>query len=423
MALRKRHAFTLVEMMVAVALTLFIIVLLTQAFGTAVQSFRSLKAIGDMEERLRSASLILRKDLAAEHFGAGQRLSDPFFFKDGPPAQGFFRIFQGSASTLEGTDGDTVPSYSATNHVLHFTVRRQGNQKQDFFMASLMNGDALAYAAGSPPTGWSVVDGQQDTRYQDANTYTSTWAEVAYFLRNNGTTANGTPLFTLYRRQRLLVPNALSLNNGASRVASSDFSGPSTAQSYAEISCNIDPANTSYIYFNAPTDITVPQRRFSMDPTTDGGVPVGAGGTYLMLADPVVVGGSGVYLYSPIAGADALLTDVLSFDVQVGYPAFIDPVSGNSYTASHDANGNIDFADLPASTNNPLFNPGTSGAYVFDTWSSKKDGSYDYSTWNTNGTAKTIPLAGISIKAVRVTIRLWDRRTQQTRQVTVIQSL
>src|SRR5207245_1409637 len=40
--------------------------------------------------------------------------------------------------------------------------------------------------------------------------FASEWAEIAWFLAPspNGSTANGTPLFNLYRRQMLLIPRA-----------------------------------------------------------------------------------------------------------------------------------------------------------------------------------------------------------------------
>ena len=47
--MRKRQAFTLVEMMVSMALVIFIMVLLSQAFVASMQSFRLLKGVGDLK--------------------------------------------------------------------------------------------------------------------------------------------------------------------------------------------------------------------------------------------------------------------------------------------------------------------------------------------------------------------------------------
>src|SRR5262249_41037863 len=56
---QRRSGFTLVELLVAMALTLFIMVILSQAFIAGVQTFADLKAIGDMNNRLRVASSTL----------------------------------------------------------------------------------------------------------------------------------------------------------------------------------------------------------------------------------------------------------------------------------------------------------------------------------------------------------------------------
>jgi prepilin-type N-terminal cleavage/methylation domain-containing protein len=64
--MRCRRGFTLIEMLVSVALVLFIMVILSEAFGKGLESFRSLKALGDLEARLRTTAAMLRRDLAAE---------------------------------------------------------------------------------------------------------------------------------------------------------------------------------------------------------------------------------------------------------------------------------------------------------------------------------------------------------------------
>ncbi len=97
----ERPAFTLVEMLVAMALILFIMVILSEAFVAGLESFRQLKAIGDMEERLRTASVEIRRDLSADHFEGKRRLSDPNFW-DIPLREGFFRIVQNSLVSPTG---------------------------------------------------------------------------------------------------------------------------------------------------------------------------------------------------------------------------------------------------------------------------------------------------------------------------------
>jgi hypothetical protein len=473
--MRRRSAFTLIEMLVSTALVLFVMVLLTQAFGIGVQVFTQLKGIGDMEDRLRIASAVMRRDLSAYHFDGTRRLSDPTFFQNGPPPQGFFRIWQGSPSlpytvggtlytppSYEGVDGNGLPSVLTTDRILHFTVQLSGNNPQDFFVTNI--------SSDSPPistyTGLSSyllgsTDNTPDTRYQLPGTYASQTIEVAYFLRANGnmTTQGGTPLYTLYRRQLLVVPNNSQFNgtNTFTSLSTRQIGNPANTfdysilylPAYAEISAksNFDTASqpaTPYIYFNSPADLTLPERRFGMDPNPTPGVgcwplcqivPTNtATWTYPTLAvDPYTV----PYYFPPsaanyppkalnwdsLANADALLEDVLSFDVKI--------YSSGSFT------------DVPASNDpttgtppgNPLYST-AAGVHVFDTWSNAADptvtasgATYDYSTaWNdTTSTlpavqVKRIPLQ-MTIPAIQITIRLWDKKTQQSRQLSFVQDM
>src|SRR5262245_29335828 len=72
-----RTAFTLVEMLIAMALTIFVMVILSQCFILGLETFSCLKEIGDMQEELRSAANLLRADLSQDHFEGKRRLSDP----------------------------------------------------------------------------------------------------------------------------------------------------------------------------------------------------------------------------------------------------------------------------------------------------------------------------------------------------------
>jgi prepilin-type N-terminal cleavage/methylation domain-containing protein len=394
-----RRGFTLVEMLVATALIIFIMVILTQAFTAGMDAFLKLKTIGDMEERLRTAATILRQDLAADHFEGKKRLSDANFWVNGPPREGFLRIWQGSPSALmtEGLDGDGIPSFRATNHYLHFTVKRRGNRREEFALARV--------PAGSP----LLLLGQPDSRFQDPTNgpYASQWYEVVYFLKDSGEVtpadpATGVPTkrYNLYRRQLLMVPDNYYVNwvpdpnNPLIKpVPSAQF------KEYAEVSCKPGPQS---LYFNNPTDLTVPQRRFGMNPAAaaNGGIPLEADNSYPIITTQVAT------LVGP--GADLLLTDVISFQVQV-------LVAGQGA-----------FQDIPVSPNNTLFqNP--VGTHVFDTWSNVQDDSYDYTKWNQlpplNPDPHTIIPWQPRIVALKITLRIWDPKSQQSRQVTLVQDM
>jgi type II secretory pathway pseudopilin PulG len=414
----RRRGFTLVEMLVSTALIIFIMVILTQAFVTGMDTLRGLKTIGDLQEKLRTATTVLRKDLSADHFEGKKKLSDPFFWIDGPPQEGFFRLYQGSPvgagnNVLEGRDSDIdqntllgIPSYRYTDCILHFTVKRRGNRPDEFASAAINDPNSLLLkkdlVANAPfPPG---------SRFQTGLTYKSQWYEVAYFLRPTGDNANGTPRYTLYRRQRLAVVDNVALN-WTSQIPAAQLTN------YSEVSCNVNGNN---LYFNSPTDLTVPDRRFGMSVpplgTSLGGLnapivdlnnnPVTGTGIYPIFGDTSPVGQN-----PALQGADILVTDVISFEVKV-------------LTAT-----GTDFVDVYGlgNSNNPAFK--ATGPMVFDTWSSVKDSFSDYSTWATPNAGASIPLfqdatgKPLIIKALKITIRVWDLKTQTSRQITMVQDM
>src|SRR5262245_63935137 len=78
---RRRSAFTLVEMLVAAALIIFMMWIIASAFTKGLEAFSTLKTAGDMQEKLRGAATVIRRDLTRPHFSAdgafhGEDLSD-----------------------------------------------------------------------------------------------------------------------------------------------------------------------------------------------------------------------------------------------------------------------------------------------------------------------------------------------------------
>jgi hypothetical protein len=162
------------------------------------------------------------------------------------------------------------------------------------------------------------------------------------------------------------------------------------------VSWSRDPAGT--FHFNSPSDVTIPERRFG-----------GANSDYKTNA--------------LTNNADLLINDVISFDVRLmvrtasGYSGFEDLFTTGTFDAYSSDNSSFNDAIEPR---------------VFDTWSKKVEnvGNYNYSDWHRDSpnTAHRIPLYGpdaspINVRAIQVIIRVWDVKTQQTRQVTLIQDL
>jgi len=394
--MRRRAGLTIVEMLVATALIMFIMVILSEAFVKGLETFRQLKAVGDMNEKLRGTATLMRSELSAVrledanigNIGKWAKLSKVTESSTWvPPTKGFFRVWQGSASTPEGTDPDGIPSYRATNNMLHFMMNLEDGgsesdkNRRDNFLSCLVPAGSPLLAQGA--TAYNVT----------GNTFATQYVEVAYFLRDAGQMPDGTQLYALYRQTFMVPRNTGTMNDRPGGVASTELAN------YADVSCKADPMTpggsetVERIYFNGPGDLTVPQRRAFMNPTAGtAGLPV--------------VPAQAANLYTPKTdGSDIQMTDVVSFNVQLYYL------------------GSADAGDVPVVT--AATNPNLAGIGVFDTWSSATTSTtnpYDYSAWATAGTAQSLP-NHIQVTGVRVTLRAWDAKSQTTRQITIDQDL
>jgi prepilin-type N-terminal cleavage/methylation domain-containing protein len=433
--MRRRQGFTLVELLVSMALIIFIMSILSEAFAKGMDTFRSLKALGDLQDKLRTTANVLRRDLAADHFQGKARMSDANFWHKGPPEEGFFRVIHGSpVSTtnpaapyyFEGQDTSGIPTFRASDQSLHFTVKYRGDQRDSFLLAGVPAGSPLLLPMTAPLDTFG-----SDSRFQDTNNvFNYAWAEVAYFLLPSvdatGTveTTDGTiRRYTLYRRQKVAVPDNSVI---AANVPQAQLT------SYLESSCYANPDGNGSLYFNSPSHLTMPVRRLLNGARTAAGPLAGqTSSAYPTLQQEGAA--------QALQGADVLMTDVISFDVRL---LIIDPVTGqpttNVVTNGVPSTSFIDLNDARLqqfSMGNPAFSA-NGGVRVYDTWSKARDNIYDYTGWVTQKTPTTIPIYRyqttangittnhlIRVLAVQVTIRAWDVRTNQTRQVTIVQDL
>jgi hypothetical protein len=328
--------------MVAMALTMFIMVILTQAFVISMETFSGLKGIGDMQDNLRAGANQFRYDLAQNHFEGQRRTSDPGSASLAalPAREGFFAIFQAAPSVAEGIDADGMPSGRATNHVLQFASRLKGNQQQSFYSAYVTDPNFfnLQTFYNLPPPG----DADAVLRNPPVGPfYRSQWAEIAYFLFQTGTTeeplnpagTTGTPLYGLYRAQFVVVTD-----NTAANANYQNLANPGAAfNNFQSMACNLNVPN---LVFYTPADLA---------------------------KSPVA--SPGFRTFNPsnptFRSASLVVPNVLSFQVQ-----------GIAAGAAAPTDGNYDSANAP-----PV-------------------------------------LQGVSI-----TIRVWDNKTRQTRQLTIVQDL
>ncbi len=365
----QRLGFTLIELMVAMALTLFVMVILTQAFATSLDTFSGMKGIGDMQQNLRTAGNVIRNDLSQYHFNGALRLSDmnfngqPLIVNQSPQA-GFFAVWQGSPPVLatkataatpyvnEGFDSNGVPSFRAHDHLLYMTVTRRGNRQQNFFSTPLPGTTADLNAFFAKATAYDMDPVNQlpyatlTPQYTGSSPayYSSQWAEVIYFMVQSGSTEEpnnpssqiGTPTFELYRAQFVMVPDGTTVSTVIPNGSLAAFGG---------LSCN--PGKTSLTFYS-PADAAAGNRVIPNLATFSPNARV---------AD----------------GATLLLPNVISFHVQI----------------------------MPTGP----------GAVL-------EDGKYDTTKFGAGG-----PYLNSGLQAIQITLRVFDTASRQARQMTIVQDL
>ncbi|MCS7168627.1 MAG: prepilin-type N-terminal cleavage/methylation domain-containing protein [Gemmatales bacterium] len=182
-----RKAFSLIEMLVVLAILLLIMSILALAYHSATWAMRVARGWANLGAEGSGIERQLRFLLRQHHFEGSLRVSqiDPQNV-DRRALAGYFAVYE----------GNTSPSEIDVDDVLAFTVRLTGNSPGDFFETSLQ----------SPPQGWSLPPnlftanlsptplplvslpdlppglGFPESRYQLGNTYRSQWAEVVIFL-------------------------------------------------------------------------------------------------------------------------------------------------------------------------------------------------------------------------------------------------
>jgi len=196
---RLRKGFTLVELLVAAALTMLIMAIIGTAFQQALASLSNLKSYGDLADRLRSAENALRQDLETPHFLGGEintdgdspgklRVSD--LLNNRKPVGGYLKI-TGGAGSVEGYDQDGISSTKAIDNTIAMTVVRGATSPNEFF-----------------------TDGATTSRYGEV-----LWTLSAAPTAN----INGVPTYALYRYQKVLADlNAITATSNGARLGRQD---------------------------------------------------------------------------------------------------------------------------------------------------------------------------------------------------------
>jgi len=192
---RPRRGFTLVEMLVAMALSLIIVLAVAQVFRLIGDNVLASRAILEMSGQLRGAAGQLQTDL-----GGVTVPVRPWTKPSG--GQGYFEILEGPLWDMGlGTTPYPQSSMGDVDDVLMFTARA----KTGSFIGQI-EGHVNILPNGQPRLVY--VPGQH-------NSIESRLAEIAWFTRFNDRNANGTRDLgevTLHRRTFLILP-ALDLTD------------------------------------------------------------------------------------------------------------------------------------------------------------------------------------------------------------------
>lgn len=406
---QRRPAFTIIELMVALALVLFIMSIIAQVFGDASEAFRSQRAKAELSEKLRFLTQSIRADLRSRHFERGRRLSDPNFWQEGPPKSGYFRLEQqGFQTGSTSSAGDNFPVGTPNeNHVMAFTSFLSGKTQGSFHSCALTPNPFL------PFTKWKNSGGLSsgDTRFEETtNTYNSPDAEVAWFLGPSSTeyamqdelqppSPSTVVLYKLYRRTWLMLPEEPASTYSATVPLAADL-----AQRISVVPGSVPPLLNIQTTAQSPS-VDVPMRRAIGTYMPGLGAAVGTWQT------------AGFNSGTTLAESpDYLVADnVLSFTVEVL------------------REGDAQFKPLHKAIPNPSFAPKA----VYDSWCGRN--TEGFSNWNFAGDSHQIPMmppgsppnqsfSPISIVAIRVTIRLYDTNnalspSKTTWQATVVEPL
>ena len=450
----RKKGFTLVELLVSMAIIIFMLSIMSQAFVIATTCMSGLKGVGELLDKGRPVLAVLQKDLSAYHFDGYKRLSDADFWDNGPPRQGYFQIYEGysegkafiplrdlpdlisnkvpiESDLIKENEGKTTDGVTyqrsgyISDHRLAFTSRLSGKNPEDFYVTAFEQynpGSDYNSLVGLFNSGGTLQASKNSQRYDfTPGVLHSQWAEIAYFTKANNRTANGTPLMDLYRQQKAVLPSNSEANglllNGANILQYENFSCKSVVN-------NPGPPATTKIYFNSPSDLTMPN--------------------YRML--------SGVPNVLPAHfKSDLLITDVISFDVRILPDSslqdfslvssllpsltfrynqipntFTFPCIFDTWTTGNDGTqydiGNFDTGVWQPtawdSTKSPLFpapnNTGINPATLIPIWNHNRSGmaGKDFT-----------PSKGLRINAIQVSIRIWDEKSQKAREFKIIQRI
>lgn len=338
-----RRAVTLVEMLIALTMTLIVLGATVTMFGMIGESVNDTRSTIEMSDRLRSATMRLRADLA----GATVQPMDVWVRPE--ENKGYFAIVEGpgrdAPATIPSPANDTT-IFGDSDDMLLFTTRSE----EGLFVGK--NG---------------------------SGTIQSPYAEVGWFLEPEfepgGTTVVS---YTLYRRVLLVAPSAGTSTTTTYPNLRDFYNGNDNGEG-VDVSVHLDSTNGRWVP-NTLADLTVRENRFGQtgafgipDPSPFASEPYGdtnGNGKYDSGTDTFNTGsttplhdlnGNLKWDGSPRIREDIILTNVLAFDVKVWDPKAPIFISGSDAVVPSDPGwSSTDYTNYLAGTKTAE----SAGAYV-----------------------------------------------------------
>jgi hypothetical protein len=390
-----RRGLTLVEMLVALTLTLLMMAAVAQIFGMMGQGVNGSRSMAELNDRMRATAYRLRQDLAG------------ITVAPDPPVRP--EINSGYLEIIEGRDSDLVTYASGS------LFRKDGGSAEPYRTAMDSDDrlvgdvdDVILFTTRSSAEQFTGVASQ--ARGSHAR---SPFAEVIWFCRPTANTADPRT-FTLHRRQRLIAAHPGVPGFSDSPVPNTlPFTTWRELANLTDVSCRVQG---DYAIPNCLGDLTRRENRFLH-----------------AAAFPHEFNSASVDLTfdrsSPRFGEDILLTNVIAFDVRVW--------DEDAPVQFVNSGGNSEVALVPGDSGYGLGTDGSFGAFVdlgnnlvagpSTVLSSAMDSRSrltrtTYCTWSTHYTQVnpgTAPPYASSLRGLEIKLRCYEPSSKQVRQMTI----
>ncbi|MCA9092125.1 MAG: type II secretion system protein [Planctomycetaceae bacterium] len=236
---RSRSAFTLVEMLVAVALISILMLMFAQIFSLASEILSQQRGIAANDQTERQLRTVFRDDLNHRTFKNVLPFESNVSTTANSSRSGYFHISEGSV-----TDD--------TDDILQLTVSKGANEDPFYGRAETIAGSTWGTDLNQPEFDDELSD--------ENNVGSSPFGEVAYFLRNGN----------LYRRlvliRKPIVSSSVEPNTGATGIPPNLITTPYAGEFWSEFdySAFYDSVNNHVSFIgvdsmdNAEPDISLP---------------------------------------------------------------------------------------------------------------------------------------------------------------------